>query len=838
MSSLRSWRQFACALAALALGATTAAAQAATGRIAGTVTDSTRAPIANAQVAVTGTNRGALTGIDGRYVIAGLPAGSYTVRVQRIGEIARTIPNVAVTAGGTTTLDVVLARATARLAGVVVSASRREERITDAPVTISRLEASEIAATAGNSFGPALKAVKGVDFIQTGMLAVGINARGFNSAFNNRMLQMEDGRIAVLPENGLPVGNFTTIPKVDLAAVEVVVGPGSALYGPDASNGVVTLTTKDPKQFPGTTLEATVGNRSYTGVQLRHAGVTGDGRIGFKVTAEHSSADDWENTNFYAPVIPGQRVRESNASFNTNVTRGGGSLVWYAGNGGRLELSGGASLFNGLGNTNVGRNQLENWQYRHVQARWSSEHWFAQAYRAQSQSGGTYQLNAFSQNQVRFPTLSVDSLRNLSDFPTDGRLNAAEIQNNFRIAPLFDTRVVWGGQFRRDQVSSNRQWLTDRFTGEDIVIDQLGGYAQVETPWTSWLRTVFAGRYDRHDFYDPQFSPKAALLWTPVRDNTFRISYNRAFKSPTTLQTSFFFPNFSPPAAASFPGIGVINNRNGFTVRNAAGVVQQTFAAIEPEVNDTYEVGYKGVFAEKLFVDVAGYRSFYDAFLSPLVTVANPLAGTFFHDNTGARFTDPTTGAQQIALTYLNLGKARVRGADAGVRYLFADDVVFNGTWSWIRLDRVERRASDPNNVPGQFAEATSLNAPSVRWNAGIDWLALGAQGRGRFGVSVRSSQTYRFTSGVNNGFIPGFWSLDLSGGWRLPRQGAVFNVSVQNLFTCQKGRQLTPQWVAAAQPWGLDPNGGRCGFGRKHVEFLNAPAIGTMVFAGLRFDR
>ena len=835
---LRPWRLAAAALVALVAGAPSVAAQAGTGRLVGSVTDSARTPIANARITVVGTNRGALSGADGRYVVGGIPAGTYVVRVQRVGDLARTFPAVTIAAGGTATLDAVLARASTQLQSVVVSASRREERITDAPATISRIEADEIALTAGNSFAPALKGVKGVDFIQTGMLAAGINARGFNSAFNNRMLQMEDGRIAVLPENGLPVGNFTTIPKVDLAGVEVVVGPGSALYGPDASNGVVTLTTKDPKLYPGTTVEATAGNRDFTGVQFRNAGTWSDGRFGYKITAEHASARDWENRNFYAPVVPGQRVAETGISFNTNVTRGGGSFVWYAGNGGRLELSGGMSLFNGLGNTNVGRNQLSDWQYRNVQARWSSEHWFVQAYRTQSLSGNTFQLNAYSQNRVRFPGLTDDSVAALSDFPADGRLNAAEVQNNFRIPALFNTRVVWGGQFRRDQVSSQRQWLTDRFTGEDITIDQLGGYAQVETPWTSTLRTVFAGRYDKHDFYDAQFSPKAAVLWTPVADNTFRVSYNRAFKSPTTLQTSFFFPNFSPPAAAGFPGIGVINNRNGFTVRNAAGVVQTTFAAIEPEVNDTYEVGYKGVLAQRLFVDVTAYRSFYDAFLSPLVTVANPLAGTFFHDAAGARFTDPTTGAQQIALTYINLGKAQVTGTDLGVRWLPASNVVVNGTYSWIRLDEVSRRATDPNNVPGQFAEATSLNAPAMRWNAGVDFLELGTAGRGRFGVSVRKSQTYRFVSGVNNGFIPGFWTLDLSAGWKLPAQGASLNVNVQNLFTCQSARQITPQWVAATLPWGIDTAGGQCGFGRKHVEFLNAPAIGTMVFVGLRFDR
>ncbi len=72
-----------------------------------------------------------------------------------------------------------LQAAALQLGGVVVSASRRVEKITDAPATVTRLEAAQIANSVGNSFAPALKEVKGIDYIQVGMTAVAINARGF-----------------------------------------------------------------------------------------------------------------------------------------------------------------------------------------------------------------------------------------------------------------------------------------------------------------------------------------------------------------------------------------------------------------------------------------------------------------------------------------------------------------------------------------------------------------------------------------------------------------------------------------------------------------------------------
>lgn len=188
-------------VALLALLAAPVAATAQGGRIAGAVTDSAKRPLDDAQISIVGTRHGAFTDAQGRYAVVGVPAGTYAVRVQRLGSLVAVVPNVSVSLGGEARVDVTLGTAAVRLGGVVVSASRRAEKITDAPATITRIDAAAIQNTVGNSFAPALKDVKGLDFVQVGVTAVAVNARGFNSAFNNRMLMMEDNRIAVLPEN-------------------------------------------------------------------------------------------------------------------------------------------------------------------------------------------------------------------------------------------------------------------------------------------------------------------------------------------------------------------------------------------------------------------------------------------------------------------------------------------------------------------------------------------------------------------------------------------------------------------------------------------------------------
>jgi iron complex outermembrane receptor protein len=366
-------------------------------------------------------------------------------------------------------------------------------------------------------------------------------------------------------------------------------------------------------------------------------------------------------------------------------------------------------------------------------------------------------------------------------------------------------------------------WLEDAVTGEDLTLQQLGVYAQTETPLNAITKLVLGGRYDDPEFYDPQFSPKAAILVSPDENSTFRLTFNRAFKSPTILQTSFYFRDFSP-------GVGVFGNRDGITVKNAAGTVLRTLAPVVPEVNNTFELGYKGVLKEKLYVDVAGYVARYKAFLSPLVVVANPFGGaaaSFAHNSrTGTKYTN-AAGGEQIALTYFNLGEATLSGVDAGVRYLLSPRVTVSGTMSLMRLDSIVAKPGDP-------PEATALNSPTFKATAGLDlrdgpWGTFG-------GFTIRHFKDYQFLSGVHNGRIPGFAGLDFNIGRRL-NSTTVLNVQVQNAFVCTSGTSVPPAFLNAALPASY-ARGWGCGLGRRHIELLNMPAIGSMMFVGLRVDR
>lgn len=785
-----------------------------TGQIAGTVTDTDGQPLVNAEVTVVGTRLGTLTDASGSFSLANVPEGSQRLRVSHVGYRADVDEQVQVRAGQTSRVEVALEVAPRQMDDLVVSATRGVERLTDAPATITKVGEDEIDRSIGNSFVGALKSVKGLDYIQVGVTTAQLNARGFNSSFNNRMLMIEDGRLAVLPENGLPLGTFTAIPKIDLESIEVVVGPGSALYGADASNGVINLQTKDPRDHRGTDVELEGGTRDRIGVQVRHADVVGEEeRFGYKVTAEWQQVDDFSNRLSFPvgdTVIP-----EADIDWTNEVYRGQAEMGYY-GDEVDIRLRGGLSATWGLGQTNVGRNQFTPWRYDFQQLELESDHWWVNLYRTHSNPGDTYAVNRFTELRFANPDMPEEQVKEDAGWPGFGELWVAETQADYTVPSLLNTEVSFGGEFRHDVVSSDRAWLTDRQTGENITLDRLGGFVQTQTPLTPRLKLLLAGRVDTHEDFDTQFSPKAGLILQAADNHTLRATFNRAFKSPSTLQRHFFIPDFVPL-------VGVMGNRNGFTVRDDEDNVVAEIDPVVPESNNTWELGYRGLLGERFLLDFTGWYADYEDFLGTLRAINNPYAtegpATFAYDHEGNLVDSPN--GPQIVLTYQNLGAAELLGFDGEVRFAVTPDVMLKGTLSVFDDLSLEEVETDP--------EATALNSPKVKWNLGADFENLAG---GVFaGFLLRTVNSYEYVSGINTGEIPTFNTLNVHAGYQFPGTDLEARATVQNLFTCRSVTEddpITP---------GAEPGSRECGFDEPHIEMINMPAQEATAFLTLRYS-
>lgn len=248
-------------LLAAVVAATLSAAsvQAQTGSITGRVTDNlSGGPLAGGQVRVVtagGVTAGsAATTANGAYRVAGLAAGIYSVEVRFIGYATASVRNVTVTAGGTATADAVLTFTVIELDPLVVSVGRREEKAIDAPASVGVVP--EVAVRERVAITPTdhLKGLPGVDISQGGLVQSNVVGRGFNNVFSGALLGLIDNRYASVPSLRVNVPAFFTSSNDDIEKVEFVLGPGAALYGSNAANGVLAITTKSPFTSRGGTV--------------------------------------------------------------------------------------------------------------------------------------------------------------------------------------------------------------------------------------------------------------------------------------------------------------------------------------------------------------------------------------------------------------------------------------------------------------------------------------------------------------------------------------------------------------------------------------------------------
>jgi hypothetical protein len=185
-------------------------------------------------------------------------------------------------------------------------------------------------------------------------------------------------------------------------------------------------------------------------------------------------------------------------------------------------------------------------------------------------------------------------------------------------------------------------------------------------------------------------------------------------------------------------------------------------------------------------------------------------------------------GERLVTLSFFNVGEATITGIDAGMRYSVADRLLASTTITIARLNRVKTRPGDP-------PDATGFNTSPARITGTVEFNAV--PNRASQAISVRYVNGYDFHGGVHYGHIPSFASLDLGASYRLVRSRTTLVVQAQNLFTCVAGTVTPPASGISPTAKATYVADRRCGFGQRHHELLNMPAVGAMVFLGVRWD-
>jgi outer membrane receptor protein involved in Fe transport len=302
-------------------------------KVSGVVKDkTTREPLIGAAVVVKGKTTGATTDIDGKFsfTIPGTPPAIVVASFLGYGSQEFTITSA------NQQLNIRLGADEVLMKEVKIVGSRVSDKIKESPVTIERLGIQEIKQTPAIGFYEGLGNLKGVDMTSASLGFKVINTRGFNSTSPVRTLQLIDGMDNQAPGLNFSLGNFVGASELDIEKVDIVVGANSATYGPNAFNGVIAMTTKDPYKYQGLSILAKRASRNLVETGIRFANVADSldvdrykdgfyknfakfnnkvlaGRFAYKLNAYYLNADDWEARN-YSPTLESQNQTPNDAA--------------------------------------------------------------------------------------------------------------------------------------------------------------------------------------------------------------------------------------------------------------------------------------------------------------------------------------------------------------------------------------------------------------------------------------------------------------------------------------------------------------------------------------------
>lgn len=862
-----------------------------TGSVSGKVIDKNTGevlPGANVELFDSKGRLGATCDLEGKFTVKNVPEGIFTVKVMFVGYRTWQLQDVKVNNSRDTALEIALIESAFRGREMVVSASRRPERVIEAPAEVSILDAKEIEARPVLTPTEHLQGVQSVDVATTGISSSRIAVRGFNGAFSGRLLTLTDNRIANVP--ALRVNNLQFVPanNNDIDRMEIIEGPASALYGPNAAGGVLHIITKTPFESQGTIVSVGMGERNLKMGSFRHAGTLSD-QIGYKLSMRYQEGEDWGYVDPGEPdslvrgyqnglvrTLNGPRV--SNArNLNVGEFTADARLDFQPNEDLKTVVAAGFARASDIELTGIGSYQIQDWIVGYGQARLSYKDLFVQVFYNRNDAGDTFNL--------RNGNYSIDR----------SYIVVTQAQHGFS---FLDDRQAFTYGVDMLVTRPNSEGTIYGRNEANTDLNQFGYYLQTDTRLSSKLRFVAAGRIDHQNTLDGVvFSPRAGLVFNPEdKNHNLRFTFNQAFEMPEVLVRHIdinILPSLGPlpfgiqlvgnPPLTGFSfrrdakgGVGGLYMQSPFVSESAGGssaiipaeatqmwpvivaIMQDeglaevpaptpdqvgselktlsfatgAFELTPPEnIEDmeplkarkttTYEIGYKGVMSDQLYVTANLYYEQNNNFtLNPVSSnifykesdLATYLAEHMSSDDANAlaagisgipvgTVTPNEVDQSDLIVTFLSRKEKTLSyyGVEMGVRYYP------NGYWT-LSANHAYRSKntfrSDQPNLPD-----VAFNAPKHRFGASIKYNhdKWGINGQLRTRVA---GETFISADSIGSGDIPGYTVVDLSGGYKLPFDRRLeLSFSIQNMLN------------------------------NKHVEFFGTPEIGRLGIVRLQYS-
>jgi outer membrane receptor protein involved in Fe transport len=393
----------------------------------------------------------------------------------------------------------------------------------------------------------------------------------------------------------------------------------------------------------------------------------------------------------------------------------------------------------------------------------------AQAYVSASAAARTNaDKNRFQPGTVPFNN-ALDSLKKLA-IPAGGKFND---KTNLYVAEgmyNFSDLIKWAdisiGVATKEYVLNSHGTIFADTAGV-ININETGGFVQIQKGFfDDYLKITVAGRYDKNSNFKGRFTPRITAVYQVAKDNYIRASYQTAYRFPSTQNQ---YINLQTGSARLIGGLPQFISYYGLTsntydtaslgnyARTGVPPTQYQFKEFNPETVASWELGYKGIIANKLFIDVYGFYAQYTNFIGLTVLIKNPLTEGQTPQNTFGIYTNSSN-------------KVNTVGAGIGLNYTLPKGFFVGGNLAYNDL------SNNDANVLTQF------NTPKIKYNISVgNYTIKKVFG---FNLTYHWQDSYLYESSFISGTTPSFGALDAQISMKLPKlQNSMIKIGATNLL-------------------------------------------------------
>lgn len=508
----------------------------------------------------------------------------------------------------------------------VTSVAKKETKLNQSPAAISVITQEDIRRSGLTSLPELLRMVPGLDVARINGNQWSISARGFNNQYANKLLVLVDGRAVYTPSFGGVFWNAQDLVLADLDRIEVIRGPGATLWGANAVNGVINITTKSAKETQGGLITTTVGSEDKPSTAIRYGGQIGTNlfyrayvkyfdRDGLVDSTGKEAPDDWKSL------------------------RGGLRLDWEPSAENRLTLQGDAY------NTAAGVN---------IQPPLQSPPYSQSLNPVAHNNGGnilgrwTRIISDTSQFtlQTYFDRVKQDDgLESLRQDTFD-----IDMQHRFAVGERHD--IVWGGGYRFTDLTMTPSFFAT-LTPPSRGLQLFSTFVQDDIALVpDRLHLTLGSKFEHNDLTGLEIQPSARLRWTPSERQTVWAAASRAVRTPSLAERNVRVN------VAAFPGglVSVFGNPS----------------ALAEEVN-AYELGYRIEPAKQLSLEATTFYNMYHRLLTPVDGVPGPEL-------------NPAPPHFVIPSTFQNAQAGETYGAEVTARWHVAAGWRLTGSYTWLHM--------------------------------------------------------------------------------------------------------------------------------------------------------